>query len=230
MKGGRTVIENKIYNLKDEFFPLLGISTYQYRQRKNELMEWLKDFFEYEILEGKPIKIYIKQQIGEYEQMPNKGQAIRSKEKQNDYENYVIEHLPKEFAPMSKARMTRNAVNDFGKEKYNHTNLEAVSRRYVGPAMNIHGVQTEERYWCWYKTYEQLPQEIVDEWRAILTKWKCTEKEVYAAFCAKHASKDDAEMIRVEGAFKSALSEFRCKYNDSVIFIPKWKINKPPVQ
>lgn len=210
--------------------PLLKISTYQYRQRKDELLEWLKDFFVYEILDGKPIKIHIIQQIGEYEQMPNKGQAARSQEKQQAYENYVIEHLPQEFTPMSKTRMAYNAINDFGKEKYKHNSPEAVGRRYVGPAMDTHGIRTEERYWCWYTTYEQLPQEVVDEWRAILSKWKCTEQEVYAAFCAKQASHDDTEMIRVEGAFKSALFEFKCKYNDNIVFIPKWKINNPPVQ
>lgn len=224
------MIEAKVYLFKEEFMPLLKITNYQYRHKKNELLEWLKDFFEYEILEGRPIRINILQQIGEYEPLPTKDQKQKTKKKQDDYENYVIEHLPKEFAPMSKARMTRDAVNDFGKEKYNHTNLEAVNKRYVGPAMETHGQKTEERYWCWYKTYKQLPQEVVDDWRTILAKWKCTEKEVYAAFCSKQASKDDAEMIRVEGAFKSAMAEFLSKYDDRIIFIPKWKINKPPVQ
>lgn len=224
------MIEPKVYLFKEEFMPLLHITQYQYRNKKDELMEWLKDFFEYEILEGRPIRINIIAQLGEYEPLPAKDQKQKSKEKQQDYENYVIEHLPREFTPMSKTRMASNAINDFGKEKYKHNSPEAVSKRYVGPAMNTHGVRTEERYWCWYKTYEQLPQEIVDEWRAILTKWECTEKEVYAAFCAKHASKDDAEMIRVEGAFKSAMTEFITKYNDRIILIPKWKINKPPVQ
>lgn len=224
------MVENKIYLFKEEFMPLLGITNYQYKYRKDDLMNWLKDFFNYEILKGKPIRINIIEQFGEYEALPKQGQEKITQQKQKDYEDYVIEHLPQEFTPMSKTRMACNAINDFGKEKYKHNSPEAVSKRYVGPAMNTHGVRTEERYWCWYKTYEQLPQEIVDEWRAILSKWKCTEQEVYAAFCAKHASHDDAEMIRVEGAFKSALFDFKSKYNDNIVFIPKWKINSPPVQ
>lgn len=223
------MIETKIYNFKEEFMPLLKISSYQYRNRKDDLMEWLKDFFVYEILDGKPIKINIIQQIGEYEPMPNRGQQEKSKEKKQDYENYVIEHLPKEFTPMSKTRMTQNAINDFGKERYKHYNQEAVNRRYVGPAMDIHGEKTNERYWCWYRSYTQLEQEVLEDWRNILVKWKCTEKEVYAAFCEKNSTKDETEMIRLEGAFKAAMMDFTSKYGDKLVCIPKWKIAESPV-
>jgi hypothetical protein len=223
------MIENKIYLFKEEFMPLLGITNYQYKYRKDDLMNWLKDFFNYEILKGKPIRINIIEQFGEYEALPKQGQEKITQQKQKDYEDYVIEHLPKEFTPMSKTRMSQNAINDFGKERYKHYNQEAVNRRYVGPAMDTHGEKTNERYWCWYKSYTQLEQEVLEDWRNILVKWKCTEKEVYAAFCEKNSTKDETEMVRLEGAFKAAMMDFTSKYGDKLVCIPKWKIAESPV-
>ena len=145
------MIKDKIYLFKEEFMPLFKITNYQYRNKKDELFEWLKDFFIYEILEGRPIRIHIIEQLGEYEAMPSKGQEKITKQKKDDYENYVIEHLPKEFTPMSKNKMSRDAIKDFGEKKYNHCCTQAVTNRYVGPAMDVHGEKTSERYWCWYK-------------------------------------------------------------------------------
>jgi hypothetical protein len=63
----------------------------------------------------------------------------------------------------------------------------------------------------------------------ILAKWKCTEKEVYAAFCEKNSTKDETEMVRLEGAFKAAMMDFTSKYGDKLVCIPKWKIAESPV-
>ena len=54
----------KIYDFKGEFFELTGITMYQFRNRKDDLLEWLKEFYEYELYDGRPIRIYIKRVIG----------------------------------------------------------------------------------------------------------------------------------------------------------------------
>jgi hypothetical protein len=56
----------KIYDFKGEFFAITGITMYQFRNRKEDLLEWLKEFYDYELYDGRPIRIYIKEVIGEY--------------------------------------------------------------------------------------------------------------------------------------------------------------------
>lgn len=222
----RMHIEPRIYMFKEEFMPLVGITSYQYKYKKAELLEWLKDFFEYRIIDGRPIMIEIFNQIGEYQPMPKKpaDQKALTKQKKEDYNTYVIEHLSNEPKPMSKVRMAANAIEDFSENKYGHTSSRSVARTYVGPAMERHGIRSEQKYWCWYSTYEVLTDKQVEEWRDILAKWKCTEKEVYNAFCQKQTLDDDEELVKLEGAFKAALSEFRAKYGDMVVLVPKWRI------
>ena len=58
-------MEPGIYSLKKEFAPMLGIPNNQIDRRKEELYEWLKNFFVFEILDGVPIRIHIKETIGE---------------------------------------------------------------------------------------------------------------------------------------------------------------------
>ena len=60
------MIENKIYKFKEEFCKELGIPQNQYNRRMDSLLEWLKNFFDYEYLPGNPIRIHIKEIIGEY--------------------------------------------------------------------------------------------------------------------------------------------------------------------
>lgn len=84
------MIQCGIYVLKTDFFNIIKIPLTQYKQRKEDLMEWLKDFFDYEILEGKPIRIKINEVYGEYSPLPRK---INTKEltlqKEKDYEEFV---------------------------------------------------------------------------------------------------------------------------------------------
>ena len=61
-----------IYSLKKEFAPALGIPNNQLDRRKEELYEWLKNFFVFEILDGVPIRIHIQEVVGEYQPLPRK--------------------------------------------------------------------------------------------------------------------------------------------------------------
>jgi hypothetical protein len=138
------MVDTGIYKLKEELFPLLKISTSQYDRRREELMEWLAEFYDYEILEGKPIRIKINEIYGEYKPLPRSLKI--SKQKQEDYNEYVKTHLSKEFTVESKAHMARNAIADFAMEKYNHTSDAAVARRYVGPAMEEFGEKSSHYF------------------------------------------------------------------------------------
>lgn len=60
------MIEIGIYEFKTEFWPLIGIKKNQWENRKEDLLEWLTNFYDYELLEGRPLRIHIKEVYGEY--------------------------------------------------------------------------------------------------------------------------------------------------------------------
>ena len=57
---------NKIYDFKKEFWPILGIKRNAWEARKEDFLEWLTNFYDYELYDGRPMRIYIKEVIGEY--------------------------------------------------------------------------------------------------------------------------------------------------------------------
>ena len=63
----------KIYNLKEEFFTMLAIGRRAWLERKEDLLAWLTNFYDYELIEGRPIRIHIKEVYGEYRTLPRKG-------------------------------------------------------------------------------------------------------------------------------------------------------------
>lgn len=131
---------NKIYDFKKEFWGIVGINKGQWENRKADLLEWLKEFYDYELLEGRPIRIYIKEIIGEYKPLPRKINSRELTEKKiSKYTNFAIASLGTDFKPNSKARVSREAMSSFGYNEFGHISVPAVSRRYVGPAMEQYG-------------------------------------------------------------------------------------------
>ena len=43
------------------------------KKRKEDLLRWMSEFFDYEILSGKPVRIQIKEIYGDYKPLPRKG-------------------------------------------------------------------------------------------------------------------------------------------------------------
>lgn len=135
------IIESgKIYNFKIEFWPMTGINKGQWENRKEDLLEWLAEFYDYELYEGRPIRIYIKRILGEYKPLPRKVNSRElTEQKKKRYTAFTIASLGTEYAPNSKSRVAREAMHSFGYEAFGHTSVPAVVERYVGPAMNEYG-------------------------------------------------------------------------------------------
>jgi hypothetical protein len=66
------MLETGIYKFKEEFCVKLNIPMNQANRRQEELLLWLTNFFDYEYLPGNPIRIHIKEVIGEYQPLPRK--------------------------------------------------------------------------------------------------------------------------------------------------------------
>lgn len=215
------LIEPGIYKLKDEFFKLVGISRAQYDRRREDLMEWLKDFYDYEILEGRPIRIRIIETYGEYQPLPRQKKTFLMK--QYDYEEYVKKNLSKNFKPESKAHMARGAIADFGHEKYNHTNDIAVARRYTGPAMEKYGEKSDNYVWVSYNTYEPLSEELLKAWFKILREERIGEKEAANAF---YKAEQGMDITKEKNAYKTALKRMKQETHEVPVRVAEWKIRK----
>ena len=61
-----------IYKLKEEFWPMIGVASSQWNRRKEDLLAWWKEFFDYELLDGKPLRIKILEVYSEYQPLPRK--------------------------------------------------------------------------------------------------------------------------------------------------------------
>lgn len=57
---------NKLYKFKEEFCVELGIPKNQVERRLDDLINWLRNFYDFEFKKGRPHCIVIKEIIGEY--------------------------------------------------------------------------------------------------------------------------------------------------------------------
>lgn len=217
------ITEVGIYDFKEDFLKANNIPHSQYKTRKEDLLDWLKEFYEYKILEGKPIKIKITEVIGEYKPLPRKKQEARklTEQKQKDYEAYVRLGLSKEFTPESKCHMARNAISDFGEDRYGHTSDKAVARRYVGPAMEKLGEQSNTYYWVNYVTYEKLSPELLNAWLDILDKEHIGQEQAANAF---YIAEQGGDITKEKDAFKKALKIMKEQYHIIPVKVAEWRL------
>ena len=216
------ITKNTIYNFKDEFCSELGIGVRAWKNRKKDLLEWLANFYEYELLEGRPIRIHIKEIYGEYQPLPRKINIHElTEQKKQDYTNFAIASLGTEFKPNSKVKVAREAIVSFGQEKYGHSNAEAVGRRYVGPAFNEYGECNNIKRWVWYSTYEPLDAAALERWRAIMAEEHISEKEAANAFY-RHAEGED--ISKEKSYFMKARMRFKEEFGDTAILISDWRL------
>lgn len=216
-------MELKVYNFKDEFCKELNIPMNQAERRLPELLEWLKNFFEYEFFVGRPNRIQIKEIIGEYQPMPRKlpKQDALNQEKIKDYTEYTIAALGTEFKPNSKSKIARDAIYDFGRKKYHHTNREAVVKRYVKEPFDKYGETNDVQVWVMYSTYEPLPDEILEDWRNILRIERIGEQEAANAFYKQEQGQDISQEKQY---YNNAMQRFKEKYNDVPVLVKNWKL------
>jgi hypothetical protein len=215
------VIEKGVYDLKNELFPLLGISIGQYKRRREDLMDWLKEFYDYDMLAGRPLKIHITEVYGEYQPLPRKVSSNElQQEKIKDYEDYVKSILTPEYQYMTKRKISREAIAEFGNIKYGHLNQDAVARRYVGPALNKYGEEDKAKYWVWYSSYLPLDDAELEHWRNILREEKISEQEASNAFYRYAQGQDISAEL---GYYRNAMDRIIAEKGDRPILSTRWR-------
>lgn len=191
-------------------------------QRHDDLLEHLKDFMditEYKSDTGRyEYRIKDAQLPAHIPPLPRKSKMAQ---KEKDYEDYVVAALGDEYKYNSMAKVARDAIKDFSNEKYGHKNQEAVAKRYVAKPFKEHGVSLENsQHWVWYKTYEEIPEDIIEDWHSIMWEQKIDEEQQAQAFRDYANGKDISEQVEF---YKTALDLFREKYGDIPIRVKKWK-------
>ena len=218
------MIENKVYEFKKEFCKELNIPMNQAERRLNELLEWLKNYFDYEFYKGHPNRILIKEIMGEYQPMPRKlpKQDALNEAKRQDYTQFTIASLGPECKPNSKSKIARDAIDAFGREKYSHTNSEAVCKRYIKEPFDKYGETDDKTVWVYYSTYEPLDDDVLEVWRNILRDENIGEQEAANAFYRMNEGEDVSKEI---GYYNKARLRFKEKYKDIPILVKSWKLN-----
>lgn len=215
------MIEKKIYLLKEEFWVALNIPKSQWERRKDDLLQWWLNFFDYEILDGRPLRIEIKEVYGEYQPLPRKISITNMEEKMGDYERFAIASLGTEFKPNSKSKVAREAIASFGFEKYQHTSHEAVAKRFIKPAFDKYGECDNHYQWVWYNSYIPMTEEEVEAFRQILRNEQVSEQEVLNAF---YCSESDDAILEKKQCFRKAIQKAKEQFGDFGIRVPNWRL------
>lgn len=226
-KNCPTIECGKPYRFRKEFCPMLGISDYQVTRRKEDLLAWLTNFYEYDFKESprESAIIVIKEIIGEYQQMPRKlpKQDALTQQKKRDYENYTIASLTPQFQPESGCHIAREAIDDFGYSKYGHTNDERISRDYVMPALKKHGEKSKRYIWVWYTSYRPLNSEELDTWITILKEEHIDEKAAANAFYRKAKGENIDKEISY---YQKALKRIQKLYHNTPVNVGEWRLRQ----
>ena len=218
------MIEKKIYIFKTEFCQELHIPMNQAERRLKELLTWLTNFYDFEFLEGHPNRIHIIEIYGEYQPLPRKlpKQDELNKAKQSDYTAYTIASLsPDDYKPNSKRKIARDAIESFGESKYHHTNARAVASRYIAKPFEEYGETNDVYTWVYFSTYEPLEEEILQEWRQILSASKIGEQEASNAF---YAMEDGLDISKEKEYYKLAKNQFKARYQDIPVLVKNWRL------
>lgn len=212
-----------------DFCKELQIPANQYQRRKPELLEWLKNFFEYNYYSrGNAYFIVINEQIGEYQPLPRKKYDVsmrleKTKEAKEQYETFTIASLGTEYKPNSQTKIARDGIRDFGCVKYGHHNYEWVARNYVKEPFEKYGQTNGKHYWVDYETYEPLDEDVVERWRTILKQEQIDEQDAANAF---YRERQGENVDKEKGYFKKALERFQEEYTIRPVLVREWKLKQ----
>lgn len=192
-----------------------------WKRRHDELMDYLKTYMDIE---------EVKTDTGRYSykitgNLPPKLPPLPRKNAREavlrDYDMYVQAALGEDFKPNSKAKIARDAINDFAEEKYGHTSEAAVVRRYVKPVVDKRAV-IGDKVWVNYNTYMVLNEDEIRYLKICFKDHGYTAERTFEAVTRTFQGAGDLKEL--EGCYRSALNKFKDKYNFYPILVHWMKI------
>lgn len=154
------MIECRTYTLT-ELKDILHISKRAWEERKSEVLEWMKLFFDYEItLKGRSYQFHIKQQLLEYEPFPKKKDIAEIKAFYERETDHILQYKPRNTG----ANLAReiNAKNN----QYNHK--AGTIANYIRPYLKAK-YEVGDKEWCKINYVDYCYEPISEEERKYLS-------------------------------------------------------------
>ena len=194
-----------------------------WERRHDDLLDWINDFFSIvEIKENNRYYYEVPDVLPD--SIPKLPRKTNSAEKIADYEQYVIDNLPQEFEPNSYVRIAREAIFDFGSEKYSHYGAETVARRYVKPAMDEYGEHSAYKVWVNPNDYVMLTKEQEEYRHECFIQNHLTDKKL------QEIGSDSLEGIQPSQEdkeyYQKAMERFIDKYGFRPILVYSWRAKR----
>lgn len=208
----------KKYTL-NEFKKIYGITKYVWESRKEELLEYLNFFFDYEIVkEGFKTYVIVKEQYKEYEPLPKKKDINKLKQHYNEQTDNIIKKDPWNTG----ANIARNIIA-MDQNVYNHQ--EATIAKYVRPIIKDQYIQPgAPKEWRRLSKDRLSYEPLTDEQLEFLTnllddnsgqKRKKREIEKMAEYNSGYITKEELKDFLYENLAKSygtLMAQFKEKF------------------
>lgn len=202
-------IECKEYNLT-ELKSALKISKRQWEERKEEILEYLKLFFDYEItIKGRNYRILVKEQYMEYEPLPKKSRVPEIKA----FYEKEVDHILTYKKRNTGSNLAREIVACNNKQ--NHK--EGTAANYIRPYLKTN-YTVKDKEWCYVDyetfTYHKINKEQLEYLKQQFQKYLSSESvaDTIADADAGYISKEDV-YVKLKNNYNKAIESFNNKYH-----------------
>lgn len=202
-------IECKEYNLT-EFKSILNIPKRQWETRKEELLDYLKLFFDYEITtKHKGYSIIIKEQYNDYEPLPRKSKVPEIKA----FYEKEVDHILTYKKRNTGSNLAREIVACNNKQ--NHK--EGTAANYIRPYLKTN-YTVKDKEWCYVDyetfTYHKINKEQLEYLKQQFQKYLSSESvaDTIADADAGYISKEDV-YVKLKNNYNKAIENFNNKYH-----------------
>lgn len=216
------VLNKKITTAELQETLKIGKSTW--KRRREEILKFLEEFYEYEVIEGhRTICFNFTKELKPWTGLPRK---TNLKEKEDFYKEETSK-LIKKMPRNTGSNIARNieATNN----KYSHA--EGTIGNYVRSCLRKH-YEPEDRQWCFLSTdkltYEPLTEEqsmYLKECFDIFYNGDLSTAEImsdYKAGTITRAEMKEKLVEAVERPYENAICRFRDKYSKYPLNVPIW--------
>ena len=229
-------LEQEMLFKRDFCLTFLKESEYVVKRRRQDLLEWLKNFFDYTFIKGGHAdKIIIHDIYAEYEKIPKKQYNIakrleKRKIKEDYLEDFIINALFE--APASEEHLTysfiaRNIPYDDVQEVFEGVTLQTIARYYAKPVLLRIAEQIPPKDWVWFTGYEKLTEEERNEWiktiqeeeNKSIDKMRFRMRDMYLF---EDAWIEHKNIIKQDNFYKNAIHAFQDQYGDFPVQSFRW--------
>lgn len=203
------MIELKIYDL-EELKSTLHISKRMWNERREEVLEWMKLFFNYEItLKGRSYQFHIKEQYSEYEPLPRKSKIPEIKAFYETETGHILQYKPLNTG----ANVAREI--EAKNNKYNHK--DGTIANYIRPYIKAR-YDINDKVWCKINyqlyCYEPIDEEELKYLNSLFSKYlsSTTTADIMSEVEAGYINKEEG-YEKLKGHYNDAIEAFKKKYS-----------------